>query len=390
MAIPKINIKYQNGKLGTVEASKDGLLAICVKGAAVSTTFAQNKAYKIYQPSGLTALGVTATSHPLLVEAVKQFYNEAEEGTPVYVVAYSDSSMSDFLDKDEGSLKGILQSVKGDIRGVVVYHAGTEDPDTSEGLEADVFTAMTKAQALAEWTVNNLYAPVFVALDGFQYAGASDLRDLSALTNNRVCIVLGSVSSTDGHAAMGMFAGRVASSPVQRNIGCVADGPLSEENLFLGSNKVSDVMDDVTTIYDKGYITPRTYVGRSGYYYTDDSLATKVTDDYAHLTARRTIDKAVRIAYDTLLEKMLGEVEINDDGTMQESLLKSWQAEVEDDINANMTRNGELVSVDGSGCECFIDATQNVRATSNIDVVISVRPFGYARSISASFGFKVQ
>ena len=134
-------VKYQNGKLGTVEASKDGLLAICVKGAAVSTTFAQNKAYKIYQPSGLTALGVTATSHPLLVEAVRQFYNEAEEGTPVYVVAYSDDSMSDFLDKDEGSLKGILQSVKGDIRGVVVYHAGTEDPDTSEGLEADVFTA---------------------------------------------------------------------------------------------------------------------------------------------------------------------------------------------------------------------------------------------------------
>ncbi len=150
-------------------------------------------------------------------------------------------------------------------------------------------------------------------------------------------------------------------------------------------------MSVIEELYDKGYITPRKYTGRSGYFFTDDRLACDETDDYAHLANRRVIDKAYRIVYDTLLDMMLDELEVNEDGTLQTGVVKSWQQTVEDKLNANMTAAGELsAGDDGEGAVCYIDETQNVLATSKVEVTVKVRPFGYARYIDVSLGFEVQ
>lgn len=252
---------------------------------------------------------------------------------------------------------------------------------------------MTKAQELAEYAATQLYAPIFIALEGRHYEDAATLKDLKDGTDNRVCIVIGDTTADSNGAAMGLFAGKVASAGVQRNIGRVADGPIGPTVMYLGAKKVEDVMDDIATIYDKRYITPRTYVGLSGYYYTDDNLCVKATDDYSQLANRRVIDKAYRIAYNTLLNYMLDEITVNTDGTMQNAVLKSWQSTVEQAINSQMTAKGELsadTAAGESGCQCLIDPTQNVLATSTINVVLKVRPFGYARQIVVSLGFQVQ
>ena len=86
---------------------------------------------------------------------------------------------------------------------------------------------------------------------------------------------------------------------------------------------------------------------------------------------------------------MLSEIEVNEDGTIQEPVIKSWQAEVENAINSQMTAKGELSSIDGSGCRCFIDPKQNVLQTSTILVTLMIRPYGYARAIKVTLGFLV-
>lgn len=349
-----------------------------------------DKPYKIYRLSALEELGITEANNAALYAAVKQFYTEAEEGTALYVAVYSDATMADFCDKDSGKLRGILQYLKGNIRGAVVLHPSVAEPTVEEGISKDTVDALSKAQTLADWTASELYAPIFVALDGYAYDGNSnELKDLSNQTYNRVMVFLGNEKGSK-HSAIGYLAGRIASIPVQRNIGRVKDGSISVDELYLGASLIEEKMDDVDAIYDKGYVTPRVYIGRSGYYFTDDQMAVKFTDDYAHLTARRTIDKVLRITYDTLLEKLLDEVEINDDGTMQPSILKAWEADVETAVNSAMTAAGELVNVDGSGVECIIDPKQDVRATSLIEVQVAARPFGYPRTIVAKLGFKVE
>lgn len=385
-----------NGQLGTVPDNRDGLLALVCGATQVASTFALGKSYLIYRLAGLEALGVTADNNAALYRHVQDFYGETDEGTPLVVYGVEKTKkMTELCDKDSGPLKALLQSRKGDLRGLVIArNPGEEEVSVTEGLDPDVFTALPKAQALAEWATTDLYAPIFVALEGRSYDGQADtLQDLDDETYNRVCIVVGDTAAGSEGAAMGVFAGRVAAAPVQRNIGRVRDGALAPTEMYLGDNPVEDVMDDINTLYDKGYITPRTYVGISGYYWTDDRLATDSTEDYAHLAHRRVIDKAYRIAYNTLLNYMLDEIMVNTDGTMQTAVLKSWQAAVENAINTQMTAQGELsadLSAGESGCTCYIDPSQNVLATSTVSMTLKVRPYGYARNIVVELGFQVE
>lgn len=396
MPLPSIKISFLNGQLGTVPSSQDGLLALVCGATQVASTFSLEKAYTIYRLAGLDALGVTAENNAALYRHVKDFYTEAAEGTPLVVYGVEKTEkMTDLCDKDSGPLKGLLQAMKGALRGLVIARdPGEEVVSVTEGLDPDVFTAIPKAQALAEWATTDLYAPIFVALEGRSFDGDADsLQNLSEQTNNRVCVVIGDTTAGSEGAAMGLLAARIASASVQRNIGRVADGAIAATEMYLGDKPVEEVMDAITTIYDKGYITPRTYVGKSGYFWTDDKLATEPTDDYAHLTHRRVVDKAYRIAYDTLLNYMLDEIMVNTDGTMQQAVLKSWQSAVESAIDNQMTAQGELsadLTAGESGCSCYIDPSQNVLATSTVNITLKVRPYGYARYIVVELGFLVE
>ncbi len=395
--LPRVKINYLNGLLGAAPDNQDGLMMLVVIGAtAVSSTFALGTPYRIQRPADLAALGVTASNNARLAELVGQFYGEAAEATPLYVLGLAGTyTMTTALDHLDGPLTAIIRGLHGVLRGVVVAEQSSASPTVTEGLDPDVFTALPKAQALAEYAANSLYSPLFVILEGRAYAGASSLKDLSNQAYNRCAVFIGDtktaldgstvVSSKD--AAVGVLAGRIAAAPVQRNIGRVASGPLAPSSFYLGATLVDDVMADVETIYGKGYITPRIFYGLDGYFFTDDRMACKADDDYAHLTARRTVDKAARIAYLTLLQKLLDEIEVNTDGTMQAPVLKSWQADVEGAIDQQMTAAGELSVVDGSGCKCFIDPAQNVLSTSKVEASLRVRPFGYARDIIVNLGF---
>jgi hypothetical protein len=170
----------------------------------------------------------------------------------------------------------------------------------------------------------------------------------------------------------------------------VRDGALYPPEMWLNDKEVGEAMSKIAGIYDLAYITPRTYVCKAGYFFSDDRMACKSTDDYAHIANRRVIDKAYRLTYTALLEYMLDEIEVNEDGTMQTGVIKTWQQSVEDAINRSMSAAGELsTGSDGKGCECYIDSKQNVLATSKIEVTVRVRPYAYARYIDVQLGFLV-
>lgn len=389
--LPRVKINYLNGLIGTAPDNQDGLLGLVVLGAtAVSTTFVLGTPYRLVRPEDLTALGITATNNARIVELVKQFYAEAEEGTPVYLIGFEATSMTSVLDVDNGPMKGVLQALRGALRGLIVASASTATVTVEDGLDPDVLTAMPKAQALADWAADNIYAPVFVILEGRHFTSSADAPDLTALAYNRVGVFIGDTVKSSINACVGTLAGRIAAIPVQRNIGRVASGALAPVEMFIGDAPVDQAMSVVDALYAKGYICPRIYVGLSGFYFVDDSLATAKTDDYAHLTARRTIDKAARIAYLTMLQFMLDDIELNTDGTMQQPVLKDWQAQVERAINTQMSAAGELSVVDGSGCKFWINPKQNVLTTSKVEGTLKVRPFGYSRDIIVNIGFLTQ
>lgn len=389
--LPRIKIQYMNGQLGTVGESPDGLFAIVCSAVAVTSTFTLEKAYGIQRMEDLLALGVTKENNPRLYKHIEDFYNEAEDGTKVIVYGVPKTAkMTALCEKTSGSIRNLITSQNGALRGIFVARDdNSTSVTTTEGLDSDVYTALAKAQQLAEWATTELYAPLFIVLEGRNYTGTNQ-KDLSEQSCNRVAILIGDTESGSVNACIGTMAGRLAGLPVQRNIGRTKDGALFPTEMYIGAKKVDESDSVISDLYDKCYIIPRKYVGRSGYFFADDNLACDPTDDYAHLAPRRVIDKAYRIAYDTMLDMMLDELNVNEDGTLQTGIIKSWQQTVENRINREMTANGELsASEDGNGCVCFIDPKQNVLSTSKVVVTLKVRPFAYGRYIDVNLGFLV-
>lgn len=387
--LPRIKINYLSGQLGTVGTSPDGLVAIVAGATAVASTFELGISYKLRKLSELTALGVTEENNPALVHFVRDFYRQEEEGTEVVVYGVDPAkTMTELLGKEEGAVRKLIERHSGALRAIFLSSSAGDSEEATEGLSPDVYTALPEAQVLADWATSELYAPLFIVIDGRGYTG-KNLRDLSKQSYNRVGVLVGSAKQEDKGASLGILAGRIASIPVQRNAGRVRDGALKPETFYLNGKAIEEVQSEIIELYEKRYITFRRYVGRTGYFIADDNLATSPTDDYAQIANRRVIDKAYRLCYDSLLDLMLDELELNEDGTLQAPIIKAWEQKVEDAINRSMTASGELSSEDGEGCRCVIDPKQNVVATSKIELTLKVRPHGYARYIDVALGFLV-
>jgi hypothetical protein len=158
---------------------------------------------------------------------------------------------------------------------------------------------------------------------------------------------------------------------------------------FIGGEKAE--LADAETVNDKGYITFRTFTGKAGYFFSDDSLATAIADDYRSIARRRTIDKAYRIAYQTLVDFLNDEIPITDAGELVPALAKSWESEVETAIISQMGSEGNL-GVDpadrqDTGVKCYIDYAQKVASSGKVEITLRVKPYGYAKYIDVKLGF---
>lgn len=397
MTLPRVKIYFENGLLGSVADSADGLLGLAVTATAVAGKFELARAYVLRSLSGLDDLGITADeadANAFLYKQVKEFYAEAGEGTAVWLMGFPNTvSQSAMVDKTQNYAKLLIQEAEGALKGLIVAikPAVGYVPTIEDGLDADLKTAMSNAQELAEWATTSLYAPLFVILEARHFSGnVADLLDLTDYSYNRVGVLMGDTANSTNGAAVGTLAGRIASAPVQRHIGRVKDGALAPITAYIADKTVSQA--DVESINDKGFITFRTFVGKAGYFFADDSLATETADDYRSLARRRTIDKAYRVAYAALLEELNDEIALSADGTIAPAIAKSWEQEVETAIINNMTAEGNL-GVDptedtDTGVQCAIDTTQNVVSSSKIEIVLRVKPYGYAKYIDVKLGFK--
>ena len=391
--LPRIKIFFENGALRSSVPMPDGVGGFICTGTTVDTTFVLATPYILKSLESLTALGISQENNPDIYKVIREFYAEAAADVECWLMGVPDTvKLSDMADVANDHAKKLINAAQGRLRWIGFSRTPAEayTPTITNGLDADVAVAMGKAQELCEWATNSKYAPLFAVLEGAGFSGnVVDLQAVNTLTHDRVAVMIGDTVSGSKKASIGTLLGRVAVSPVQRNIARGKDGAVKPVLTYIGTKATE--MADFETIHEKGYITFRTYVDRGGYFFNDDYLATLISDDYSQITRRRTVDKAYRIAYATLLNELLDEVPINADGTLPEGFIKSWQANVEGDIARQMTANGELssdVANGDRGVQCLIDPAQNVASTGKIIVRLRVRPFGYARFIDVYIGFQ--
>jgi hypothetical protein len=395
MALPRVKITFENGALGGVAPSEDGVCGLVAYATAVSTTFALNTPYLITKLDGLVALGITSEAtgaNAALYKTVKEFYSEAPDGTKLWVMGVAASTtIANLTDKANNIISPLLMAARGSINILMLKVASAAEPTMSGSIDGAVLTAVTNLQALAEdWTVNK-YAPFMCLVEALSYNGvAASLPDLTARSDNRVGVVLGDSVTGSAGAAVGLVGGRLAAEPVQRSLARVRSGAIKAETMYIGTNQAE--LGDPDVANDLGYIVPRTFVGKSGYYWSDDHLATGASDDYCAIPRRRVIDKAYRIAYKTLVDEISENVPVNTEGKLAAFHCKGVETSVESAIVNSMTSEGNLGNdpdnASDLGVQCYIDPDQNILATSRLEINLKVKPHGYSKYIDVKLGFK--
>ena len=406
--LPGIDIQFENGALGQVAPSPDGVFGVVTLCKEIGDTLKNEKAYVLKSMKDVAALGIIDnTDNHVVYKFFSEFFQESGNGREIWLMTFAQKEestpvkMSDLFTPDGVSgiapVELLLNKANGRLRGLF----GLMNPDSgytsvvTNGIDDDIVLAKTKAQTLLEDYTADKKAPLFCILEGYAFDGEhTDLADLTEQSNNRVGILIGDTESRTGTsaskgAALGVLAGRLAKVSVQVNIGRVAEGALKPLEVYVVDDLVEDY--DVESLHDKGYITFRNHVGRTGYFFTDGPLATSVSDDYHYITHRRVIDKAYRIAYDTLLDYLLDDVQITPTGTVSPIYAKTIEGAVVSAIYSQMTVNGELSANLNDNQDkaviCVVDLNHNLAATSTMIVTVQVLPKGHARYIDVPLGF---
>ena len=234
--LPGVKIIYQNGALGQVEPMADGCLGFLALGMTVDegSQFLLETPYTLKKLSDLEDLGIAEGS--LLHRNVKDFYAEAGDGTELWVMGFQwGSYFNSVLDKDnaEGAVS-LLKAARGKIRGLIAFREYDEETQSGNGFEggidSDVMSSLPMAQGLGEWATDVLRAPIFTLIEAHAYRFDKDLEEPGVLPNlrqmqyNRVGLVIGDTEENSPNACMGVVAGRIACSPVQRKISRLKDG----------------------------------------------------------------------------------------------------------------------------------------------------------------------
>lgn len=394
--LPRVKIYYENGAIGGAEPQEDGISGMVANGVEVVDGMQLGTMYLLTKLADLTDIGVAsadADANAHIYKQVKEFYDTAPNGTNLYLMAFADTvTLTDMLDVTNEYAKKLVDAANGKIRTLFVVRkeAAGYTPTIVDGLDGDVYTAISKAQALGNYAADSKYAPLFTIIEGRRYSGtASALADLSERADNRVAIVIGDTVSGSNNAAVGLLAGLIAAIPVQRSIMRVKTGAIKSDNLYTGTKAAEEGSPDV--IHARGYITARMHVGYTGYWWTDDKLATGTDDDYRLIPRRRVIDKAYRLAYNVMVQELGDEIPILSDGTMPPAVVKDIQQKVEQKIITNMTVLGNLGNdpsdPNDRGVICTIDHKQNVVSTEKLEVQLRVKPYGYPKYIDVYLGF---
>lgn len=240
------------------------------------------------------------------------------------------------------------------------------------------------------------------AADMSAVSDVSTLSDLSALTANTCAVVISQDGAAQGASlyysygksitTLGAALGAVAFANVNEDIawpgkfnisnGTECDVPAFANGVLYSAATVTDSY--LATLQNLRYIFFRKFTGYAGTYFNEETTAIAATSDYAFISGNRTIQKATRGVYISLIPALNSPITLNSDGTIADVSTAYFTGLAESNL-IQMVRNGEI-----SAQKVAINPTQNVLSSGKIIIAVSIVPIGTARNIVVNIGFNVK
>jgi hypothetical protein len=243
-----------------------------------------------------------------------------------------------------------------------------------------------------------------IALYGADISGTADistLADLSTLTANYCTAVI----SQDGGAigaqlyystaksvtTLGAALGAVARAKVSHSIAWIAQFNISngtECDVLAFANGVlfshSSITDSLLSLLqDERYLFLRKFVGIAGSYFNENPTSVALSSDYAYITDNRTMQKATRGIYASVLPALNSPITLNSNGTLSDEAVAYFEGLAEGPL-FEMVRNGEL-----SGFNVTVNTQQNVLTTGILVINVTLVQIATGRNIVVNIGYNV-
>jgi hypothetical protein len=261
------------------------------------------------------------------------------------------------------------------------------------------FSAESQALQTQSTTLSGLHKPLSIvyAADISATTDLTTLPDLAQLTCGNVSVVIGQDSAGQGNylyktsaksiTTLGATLGAVAVSKVSEDIAWIGKYNISSgaecDTIGFANGALLSVQSQslLNTLDNRRYIFLIKYVGIAGSYFNDSHCSIAVTSDYAYIENNRTIDKAIRGVYSSMLPNLNSPLVLNANGTLTDTTIAYFIGQASVNLE-QMVRDTEL-----SAFAVDIDTTQNVLSTSNLTISIKLVPIGVARQITINIGF---
>ena len=384
MPRPSVNITLGNGNLARVATSSDGIAGMVLTGKAVPAKLELNKHYQLNSARDLDTLGIAASDNPLAYKEVRAFYQQAGNGAELHLVVVSEATtLTAMCDPADGPLHTLIDGSGGRISIVGVNKIAPDgySPDLDQGIDGDAITAAEKAQATAEDYATTRIWPFRVLMPAPAWSGTTEgLYKPREGSYNRVHFVIASDEATGRSAAVGQALGRAAFIEPHQSLGRVMDGAVASAGYATNGKTYLETAGLADALYDAGYILYVGYPGRNGVYFSGDSAAAPLSDDYSELYLGRIVDKAIRVVYDTYISSILDNIIFEKDGTLPLGACVSYQGVVTNAIASAM--GGQI-----SDFEAYVDPRQNVLSSGQFNIECGISPQGVLRTINVNLGF---
>lgn len=186
------------------------------------------------------------------------------------------------------------------------------------------------------------------------------------------------------NAVFGAMA-RAVKNAASQDIGAYADGGIASAGA-----PYRDDFANGGTFYGAGITTWRTYGAGSATYIARGLTGTVSTSDYYPLTNARVIDIASNIAVANakqyILAKLPTQTRNGIAGTIREDAAQKIENRINSALSAGLVTSNPQNAVAAS---CVVGRTNNIFSTGQLQLTISVQPFGYPTTVVVNLGMSL-
>lgn len=371
------------GGLGRPLAGKDFYSALLFFAAALPSGFTSaDNIKKLTSVADADNLGIKSTGVTPQIQVMRyhiaEYFRMQPQGV-LYVGIYAvPAGAYGFTE-----IQTMQNFANGEIRQIGIYK------DAVSGVQLSDITAIDGVCKSLDAAHKNISA--VLAVDISAVTDLTTLPDLSTLNANKVSVVI----SQDGAGAgatlavaygksvgnLGALLGTIAAAKVNESVSWVgkfnaSNGTENDTPAMANGQLVSKLSDSLLGVLNASrYVFLRKYVGYAGSYWNDSHTAIVSSSDYAYIENNRTIDKAIRGLYLSMLPDLGSPLLLKADGTLSDISVAALLSDARRNLD-QMLRDGEI-----STYGVNIDTTQNVASTSKVTISVKDIPVGVARNI---------